>query len=334
MHIDQLKEKFPDEAACRTFFESIIWSSGRKCPRCGCNRSYQLSARAGFYECAQCKKQFTVTVKTPFHGTKLPLWKWIKAMYFILTSSKGVSSVILGRMVGVSQKTAWKMGHAIRQMMETDLLDVPMLKGIVELDEKFIGGKPRHGDGVEHKRGKGSTKSQVMIATERLGPAYCHMIESDGISDIKPLLDLLVNEDAHLMTDKSRTHLSVGGQFAEHSYVNHSAKEYAAGDVHCNTAESFGSLLERAKIGVFHYMSEQHLSRYINEASFRWTHRLPKKSAGKNKKRKVNWVPQPFLQMASALLSNAFGNRLKRARNGGLLEIVRPYNFSSSSASA
>ena len=333
MHIDQLKAHFPDELACRAFFETIIWSSGRKCPRCKADHSYRLSARAGFYECAQCKKQFTVTVQTPFHGTKLPLWKWIKAIYFILTSSKGVSSVILGRMVGVSQKTAWKMGHAIRKMMEHDLLDVPMLKGIVEVDEKFIGGKPRHGDGVDHKRGKGTAKSQVLITTQRLGPGYCHVIESDTLSEIQPLLELLVDESAHLMTDKSKTHIAVGSQFSEHTPVNHSGKQYASGDAHSNTAESFASLLERAKMGVFHYMSEQHLNRYLNEASFRWTHRVPRKVGAKNGKRKIKWVPMPFLKMAASLLSNAFGYRLKRSPKGGLSEIVRPYSFGRNLAS-
>jgi transposase-like protein len=327
MHIDQLKEHFPDESACRIFFENMIWTSGRRCPRCKSDRSYGLIARVGVYECAACKKQFTVTVQTPFHGTKLPLWKWIKAIYFILTSSKGVSSVILGRMVGVSQKTAWKMGHAIRQMMETDLLNTPMLNGIVELDEKFIGGKPRYGDGSDHKRGKETTKSQILIATQRFGPTYCHVIESDKISEIRPLVDLLIDDSAHLMTDKSKSHMSVGKQFSDHSSVNHSAREYARGDAHSNTAESFASLLERAKLGVFHHMSEKHLSRYLNEASFRWAHRVGKKTVTKKGKQKIKWTPMPFLTMATSLLSNAFGHQLKRSSNGGLLEFVRPCNF-------
>ena len=326
MHIDQLKEHFPDESACRQFFENWIWATGRRCPRCKSDRSYRLTGRVGLYECAACKKQFSVTAQTLFHGTKLPLWKWVKAIYLILTSSKGVSSVILGRMVGVSQKTAWKMGHAIRQMMEIDLLSTPMLKGVVEIDEKFIGGKPRHGDGNDHKRGKGTSKPQVLITTQRQGPAYCHVIESDTLCEIQPLVDLIVDESAHLMTDKSKTHMNIGNQFSSHSSVNHSAREYARGDAHSNTAESFGSMLERAKLGVFHHMSEKHLSRYLNEASFRWTHREGKEMRTKKGKLKIKWTPLPFLKLSAYLLSNALGHRLKRSSNGGLLEFVRPYD--------
>jgi hypothetical protein len=92
------------------------------------------------------------------HSTKLPLWKWLLAMYYMVNSSKGVSSVFLARWVGISQKSAWKLAHAIRQMMAPDSRLLPALSGIVELDEKYIGGKPRFENGITHKRGKGTKK--------------------------------------------------------------------------------------------------------------------------------------------------------------------------------
>ncbi len=110
MNIDQFRKRFADESTCRHFFESILWRHGRHCPHCYCSKSYRLSCkstRAGLYECAQCKKQFTVTTKTPMHSTKLPLWKWLLAMYYIANSSKGVSSVFLGHWSGISQKSTW-----------------------------------------------------------------------------------------------------------------------------------------------------------------------------------------------------------------------------------
>ena len=87
MNIDQLKAKFPDEDACRHFFESIIWQKGRICSHCQCQKSYHISGpsdRPGLYECARCKQQFTVTIKTPMHSSKLPLWKWLVAQKNIL----------------------------------------------------------------------------------------------------------------------------------------------------------------------------------------------------------------------------------------------------------
>ena len=161
MNIDKLREKFPNEDACRYFFESIIWQKGRICPHCQFQRSYHISgasARLGLYECARCKRQFTVTTKTPMHSTKLALWKWLLVMYYMVNSSKGVSSVFLAKWIGISQKSAWKVGHAVREMMDPGAEIVPALNGIVELDEKYAGGKPRYQKGVKHKRGKGTDK--------------------------------------------------------------------------------------------------------------------------------------------------------------------------------
>lgn len=161
MNIDQLRKRFSNEDTCRLFFESVLWKHGRSCPHCYNLKSYRLSgksARKGLYECSRCKRQFTVTTKTPMHSTKLPLWTWLLAMYLILNSSKGISSVYLGKLVGISQKSAWKIGHAIREMMAPGSELVPALSGIVELDEKYIGGKPRYEKGVVHKRGKGTKK--------------------------------------------------------------------------------------------------------------------------------------------------------------------------------
>ncbi len=161
MNIDQLRDRFPNDKACRDFFESIIWRNGRCCPHCGYTKSCQLRGAnlpSGTYECYGCKRQFRVTTKTPMHCTKLPLWKWLQAMYFIVNSSKGISSVVLARWLGVTQTTAWKMGHAIRAMMQSSADTAPLLSGIVELDEKYLGGKPRCEPGVHHKRGRGTAK--------------------------------------------------------------------------------------------------------------------------------------------------------------------------------
>jgi hypothetical protein len=99
-----------------------------------------------------------VTTKTPLHSTKLPLWKWLQAMYYIVNSSKGISSVVLARWLGVTQPTAWKLGHCIRAMMDQGSPTTALLKGIVEVDEKYLGGKPRFEQGLKHIRGRGTPK--------------------------------------------------------------------------------------------------------------------------------------------------------------------------------
>jgi transposase-like protein len=161
MNIDQLNAQFSDETICRQFFEAARWPEGRICPHCSFNVSYKITISGPIqdrYECRRCKRQFTVTTKTALHSTKLPLRKWIQAMYLIVSSSKGISSVVLARLIGVRQPTAWRMGHVVRQMMEPSRSDAGLLQGVVELDEKYVGGIPQPKPGVVHKRGKGTSK--------------------------------------------------------------------------------------------------------------------------------------------------------------------------------
>jgi transposase-like protein len=321
MNIDQLKERFPDENACRQFFESIIWRNGRLCPHCDCTKSYPLSgksSRPGLYECKACKRQFTVTTRTPMHSTKLPLWKWLLCMYLMVNSSKGVSSVFMGKWVGVAQKTAWKMGHGIRTLMEPGAESQPPLHGIVELDEKYFGGKPRYKKGVKHKRGKGTEKQPVLIAVQRKGAVRSALVDSDSAAELSPWVERFVQKDAYLMTDENRAYPQIGKHYAAHSSVNHSAKEYARGDVHNNTAESFNSLLERAKQGVFHFMSSKHLPRYLNEIGFRWDHRIPTEKKTKKGEIKIVMIAIPVIDLLYSLLSGPVGRQIRRSKKGGI----------------
>jgi hypothetical protein len=119
----------------------------------------RLNCEPGFIRVtAASDRQFTVTTKTPLHSTKLPLWKWLQTMYYIVNSSKGISSLVLGRWLGVTQPTAWKPRHRIRAMMAQGSQTASLLKGIVGLDGKCLGGKPRFKPGVTHKRGHGTPK--------------------------------------------------------------------------------------------------------------------------------------------------------------------------------
>lgn len=325
MNLDQLKARFPDENTCRTFFETIIWQNGRRCPHCDYETSYFISGpscRPGLYECGRCKRQFTVTTRTPMHSTKLPLWKWLLCMYFMVNSSKGISSVFLAKWLGVAQRTAWKMAHAVRELMKPGPDGQPPLDGIVELDEKYFGGKPRYKEGVTHKRGKGTDKQAVFVAVQRQGQARSALIDSDKFAEINPWVKQFVDKRAHLMTDENHAYKKIGKNYATHCWVNHSAKEFARGDVHNNTAESFNSVLERAKQGVFHYMSKKHLQRYLDEIGFRWAHRIPTVKVTKHRKKKIIMVSLPVMELLGSLLNKAVGRQLRRTRNGGFRRIV------------
>lgn len=147
--VEDMIAAFRDDDHCRRLLESMVWPDGRICPACGYKRSIAIAgrdmgkrhARPGLYQCSSgdCRFQFTVTTHTPLHSTKLPLRVWLKAMWLMLQSDKGMSSVRLAEALGVSQPTAWRMGHALRLMVARE----HMLDSTVEVDHFHLGGRPR-----------------------------------------------------------------------------------------------------------------------------------------------------------------------------------------------
>ena len=157
------------------------------------------------------------------------------------------------------------------------------------------------------------------MAVERNGPVRAVPVASDKISELLPQVEHFVDKDAYLITDENRAYRSIGKQFAAHDWVNHSHKEYARGDIHNNSAESFSAILERAKQGVFHYLSKKHLSRYLHEIGFRWDHRIPELKLTKKGDLKLVMKPMPLIIKLKSLLSRASGRQLRRTLNGGIL---------------
>src|SRR5205823_3955416 len=141
MNLPKLIERFGSEEKCRAYLEDLRWPDGVECPRCE-SQNVSCLADRNQYECSKCRYQFSVTAGTLFHDSHLPLWKWFLAIYLIAESKKGISSKQLQRMLSVSYKTAWYLSHRIRDAMGDD--EQPLLRGIVEVDETYIGGKRRH----------------------------------------------------------------------------------------------------------------------------------------------------------------------------------------------
>ena len=124
------------------------------------------------------------------------------------------------------------------------------------------------------------------------------------------------------MSDKHRSYIHIGQQFLAHSHVNHSLREYSRGPVHCNTAESYSSLFERARVGVFHYLSTKHLSRYLDEFGFRWEHRVPVEKKTKSGKKKTQMKPIPIIDMIFLLIMRCSGAHLRRTKHWGIQDIA------------
>lgn len=154
----------------------------------------------------------------------------------------------------------------------------------------------------------------MLIAVERHGPVRAIPVENEKVDTLKPVIDQTVDKKAHLMGDSRRSYIKIGQQFLSHSYVNHSLHEYSRGKVHCNTAESFSSLFERARMGVFHYFSDKHLSRYLSEFTFRWEHRVPEEKITKSGKKKIQMKSIPIIDMLFLLIIRFSGTHLRRTK--------------------
>lgn len=162
----------------------------------------------------------------------------------------------------------------------------------------------------------------MLIAVERQGPVRAVPVENEKVATLKPIIERIIDKKAHLMSDSHRSYIHIGQQFLNHSHVNHSLREYRRGNVHCNTAESFSSLFERARMGVFHYFSKKHLSRYLNEFSFRWEHRVPVEKTTKSGKKKNQMKPIPVMDMLFLLIRRCSGVHLRRTKQWGIRDVA------------
>lgn len=259
-----------NEEQAREYFESILWPGGPVCPHCGSVKSWDIksaSARPGVYECADCGKQFTVTVNTVMHGSHISIRQWLMAFCLMTSSKKGVSALQLQRNLGLgSYKSAWHLAHRIRFAMSTGTFCKP-LKGDVEVDETYVGGKTRKGI-----PGRGSErKTPVLALVERNGDVRSKPIERVNAKTLKGAIRENVHKASCIMTDEWAAYKGIGKEFdGGHEVVNHGRKEYARGKVNTNTVESYFALLKRGLHGAFHHVSKQHLHRYCDEFSFRW----------------------------------------------------------------
>jgi transposase-like protein len=238
---------FNDEQAAYDYVEARIWANGRVCPKCGViDRSGRLSGktdRPGLYKCYACRKKFTVKMGTVFEDSHIQMRDWLTAIHLICSSKKGVSSNQLHRTLGITLKSAWFVSHRIREAMRDGAL-APMggAGSIVEINETFI----RKKEGAEVRRG-GAHKNIVLSLIER-GEARSFHVDSTKKEDIIPIVKANIAKETPVMSDESNTYSDLGKDFAKHSVVDHSRKEYSYTDrvsgtkVGINSAEGYYSV--------------------------------------------------------------------------------------------
>ena len=258
---------FPDETSAVRFVEAQVWPDGVKCRKCGSDRTSPRPHRHG-HRCKDCGKDFTVREGTIFEESRLPLVKWLYAIYLVQTSRKSISSLQLSKELKLTQKTAWFLLHRIREACKQGDW---MLANIVEVDETYIGGteKNKHGN-KRLKAGRGPVGKQAVIgARERGGSVKAQAISNTDAETLKGFIHENVELGSTVFTDDHRGYIGLGGIFYKHGTVKHSAKEYVNGMASTNGIESVWSVLKRGYHGTFHHLSFKHLQRYVDEFTFR-----------------------------------------------------------------
>ncbi len=256
--------RFPNDDACLEHLMKVRYGVRTECPKCGkAGRFIRLRNEPAFCcPTPRCGHHIHPMVGTPFHRTHTALSKWFYAMYLFTTSRHGVPAKELQRQLGVTYKTAWRMGHEIRKYMAAVDGDAPLGgNDIVEADKAFIGGKD--------KRGK-DDKTIVLGMVERGGDLVTRIVPNRHEFSVVPHITENVIAGSRVATDEGRTFMNLRYEGFDHGKVNHSKKEYVRGDIHTNTIESFWSRLKASIRGTHIHVSPQHLSKYLGEFEFRF----------------------------------------------------------------
>lgn len=253
---------FGDDEACMAYLAKQRWPNGVACIECGSLGIYVIKRRRS-YECKDCGKQFNPCTNTPFQNSTIPLHKWFKALYLLTSLKKGISSVQLGKELGISQPAAWSMLHRLRDVMQ---LDFEQFAGTVEIDETYFTPKLYRRTTARYskqiaiigilERNKGMSRIRVLVSKHA------------DATVVLPFIRASIRHGTRVHTDKSTIYHRVKREFV-HQSINHSQWQWADGDVTTNSIESFWSHLKRGIRGIYIHVSHKHMHRYCDEFAFR-----------------------------------------------------------------
>jgi transposase-like protein len=285
--------QFIDEDKAREFLEKKRWPEGPVCPHCGeLNNAYRLEpkkhsekgkhVRKGVWKCGGCREQFTITVGTVFEDSHVPLNRWLLAIHLLCASKKGMSAHQLFRMMRTfygergSYKTAWFMFHRLRfAMTQHPMID--KLKGIVEIDETWVGPKEKGKAGVPGVESKKRPVVALMERGEKGGRVRSFHVERVTLNNIKPIMKEHVEAGSRIQTDEATVYHFMHDDFPDHDVVTHRNREYSRYEngrhVTTNTVEGYFGLLKRGLYGTYHHVGRNYLQQYLNEFDFRYNAR-------------------------------------------------------------
>jgi transposase-like protein len=267
-----------NELAAVEFIEGQRWGKTPACVHCGSLEVYKMmDSKTGernkrfLWRCRDCGKQYTVRIGTVYEDSRIELRHWCYAFWRAATSKKGVAALEVMRHCQITYKSALFLMTRIRFAM-APAANREKLTGTVEVDETYVGGKPRNH--ANHKRGRGTAKTPVFAAVERGGKIRRRVIANISGQTLKQAIREEVSNQARIITDDFIAYRSIGSEYAGgHERICHSTHEYARSDIHTNTVESSFALVKRGITGVYHNVSKKYLHRYLWQFDFIWNNR-------------------------------------------------------------
>lgn len=263
--IQDFFKRFPDDDACLEHLMRVRYGDTQTCDKCGKHGKFARLKKMPAYACPWCGHHIHPMVGTPFLRTRTPLQKWYYVMFMFTTTRNGVAAKEIQRQLGVTYKTAWRMGHAIREYL--GFVDGDNRLGgsgpgypVVEVDKAFVGGKDKQGK---------DDKSVVLGMAERKGHILTRVIDRRTANAVIPHVVQWIKPGSRVATDEARAFNELAAHGYLHGTVNHKAKEYVRGPVHTNTIEAFWASLKRGINGTHVWVSKKHLQKYLWEFEFR-----------------------------------------------------------------
>lgn len=286
----ELMKKFPTEESVIEYYLSIRYPNGVYCNHCGSAQVYQKTSRKKVFNCPDCNNTFSSFKGTIFEKSSTDLRKWMYAIHLFINGKKGISGLQLQREIGVTYKTAWRMLQQIRLAMG-NAENQEFFDTIVEIDETYVGGKPRKsnnhddddkGNSTPNKRGRGTNKTPVVGMVDRNNKkVFAKVAMPNGLGQkltAKQLMDILkvVSKQENnntIMSDEFRSYDPLSKNNFVHLRIDHKKTFSDNNGTHTNNIESFWATLKRGVYGIYHHISIEYMQRYVDEFCFRYNNK-------------------------------------------------------------
>lgn len=262
--IQSLKYDFPTDEECLTYIFDQLHTR-----KCSCGGTYALIRNRRQFQCSKCRFQIAPTANTIFHKSPTPLTLWFHAIHVFSNAKSGISAKQMERDLEVTYKTAWRILMLIRKALKQDN---DKLRGTVEMDSAYMGGRKKAGRDNENLGEVMASKSVLTVAVERRGRIRAFIGPNVGAETLEKFVTNNIEEGSNLLTDQARTYARLAGRYNVGS-VNHSKGEYVRGVVHINTTETWFSHIKNSIRGTHKVISKEYLQNYLDGFVFHYNNR-------------------------------------------------------------